>query len=104
MSLPEKALDTSRKTVPIFPTLTVQQNLELGLKNMKQTGRWSLEDVYRNFPRLQERCNVLGVHLSGGEQQMLTICRSLMGDPDLHHDRTSRRKVWPLRWSSLWAN
>ncbi|ACL04964.1 ABC transporter related [Desulfatibacillum aliphaticivorans] len=66
----------------IFPTLTVQQNLELGQKNMKKPGRWTLDDVYNNFPRLQERCNVLGVHLSGGEQQMLTICRSLMGDPD----------------------
>ncbi|MBI9074340.1 MAG: ABC transporter ATP-binding protein [Desulfatibacillum sp.] len=66
----------------IFPTLTVQQNLELGMKSVKKPGKWTLDDVYRQFPRLQERCNVCGGHLSGGEQQMLTICRSLMGDPD----------------------
>ncbi len=67
----------------VFPTLTVQQNLELGLKRAGKFGRWNLEDVYRLFPNLSNRRhNPAGV-LSGGEQQMLTMCRTLMGDPDL---------------------
>ena len=67
----------------VFPGLTVQQNLELGLKRARVFGRWSFEDVYRLFPNLGERRdNAAGV-LSGGEQQMLTMCRTLMGDPDL---------------------
>jgi len=66
----------------IFPGLTVLQNLELGLKGRKDTGRWSFEDVFRLFPKLGERSNVNGGLISGGEQQMLTICRTLMGDPD----------------------
>ena len=67
----------------VFPALTVQQNLELGLKRAGTFGRWSFEDVYRLFPNLSERrANPAGV-LSGGEQQMLTMCRTLMGDPDL---------------------
>jgi branched-chain amino acid transport system ATP-binding protein len=67
----------------IFPTLTVRQNLELGLKRAGRFGRWTYEDVYRLFPNLRERqANAAGV-LSGGEQQMLAMCRTLMGDPDL---------------------
>ncbi len=67
----------------IFPTLTVQQNLELGLKQSGRFGRWNFEDVYKLFPNLDaRRHNPAGV-LSGGEQQMLTMCRTLMGDPDL---------------------
>jgi branched-chain amino acid transport system ATP-binding protein len=67
----------------VFPGLTVQQNLELGLKRAGVFGRWQLDDVYRLFPNLSERRgNPAGV-LSGGEQQMLTMCRTLMGDPDL---------------------
>lgn len=67
----------------IFPTLTVRQNLELGLKKAGRLGRWSFDDMYRLFPNLGERQhNPAGV-LSGGEQQMLTMCRTLMGDPDL---------------------
>ena len=67
----------------IFPTLTVEQNLELGLKRAGKFGRWSFDDVYRMFPNLDaRRHNHAGV-LSGGEQQMLTMCRTLMGDPDL---------------------
>ena len=67
----------------IFPTLTVRQNLELGLKRAGRFGRWTYEDVYRLFPNLRERqANAAGV-LSGGEQQMLEMCRTLMGDPDL---------------------
>ena len=66
----------------IFPTLSVEQNLLLGEKPGKAS-RWQLEDMYRMFPRLQERRNVAAGVLSGGEQQMLTLCRTLMGDPDL---------------------
>jgi branched-chain amino acid transport system ATP-binding protein len=66
----------------IFPTLTVEQNLLLGVKKSKQS-RWSLADMYTMFPRLQERQHVQAGVLSGGEQQMLTLCRTLMGDPDL---------------------
>jgi len=67
----------------IFPELTVQQNLMLGQKSAKQGGRWGFDDMYRMFPRLKERQhNEAGV-LSGGEQQMLTLCRTLMGDPEL---------------------
>ena len=67
----------------IFPALTVRQNLLLGQKNPKKPGRWSIEDMFELFPPLRERANALGGVLSGGEQQMLTICRTLMGDPAL---------------------
>jgi branched-chain amino acid transport system ATP-binding protein len=70
----------------IFPTLTVEKNLILGQKSRKKgqaAARWSIGDMYRMFPRLQERAHVPAGVLSGGEQQMLTLCRSLMGDPDL---------------------
>jgi branched-chain amino acid transport system ATP-binding protein len=67
----------------IFPTLTVRQNLLLGQKNPKRPGRWSMEDMFELFPPLRERADALGGVLSGGEQQMLTICRTLMGDPAL---------------------
>lgn len=67
----------------IFPTMTTLQNLLLGQKKRGHTGRWSLQDIYKMFPNLGERSHVLGGVISGGEQQMLTICRTLMGDPDL---------------------
>ncbi len=67
----------------IFPKLTVQQNLLLGEKSGKKTPRWTLDDMYRMFPRLKERQHTEAGVLSGGEQQMLTLCRTLMGDPDL---------------------
>ena len=66
----------------IFPTLTVEQNLILGIKHGRPS-RWSLTDMYRMFPRLQERRHAHAGFLSGGEQQMLTLCRTLMGDPEL---------------------
>ena len=66
----------------IFPGLTVLQNLQLGQKSSKQAGRWTIDDVFKIFPRLGERSNVAGGLISGGEKQMLTICRTLMGDPD----------------------
>ncbi|MGH7418569.1 MAG: ABC transporter ATP-binding protein [Candidatus Rokuibacteriota bacterium] len=67
----------------IFPTLTVRENLLLGVKNLRTPGRWSLDDMFRLFPNLSERAGQPGGVLSGGEQQMLTICRTLMGDPSL---------------------
>ena len=66
----------------IFPGLTVLQNLQLGFKSRKNKGRWSVGDVFNLFPRLGERSNVQGGLISGGEQQMLTICRTMMGDPN----------------------
>ena len=67
----------------IFPTLTVRQNLMLGEKSSRGGGRWTMEDTFELFPNLRERADFEGGVLSGGEQQMLTICRTLMGDPDL---------------------
>jgi len=67
----------------VFPTLTVRQNLILGMKGTTEKGRWTMDDMYRLFPRLKERENTQAGVLSGGEQQMLTLCRTLMGDPDL---------------------
>ncbi|MDO9358242.1 MAG: ABC transporter ATP-binding protein [Polaromonas sp.] len=67
----------------IFPTLSVHQNLMLGQKGSGKGSRWSFEDMYGMFPRLRERQHTEAGVLSGGEQQMLTLCRTLMGDPDL---------------------
>jgi len=67
----------------VFPTLSVRQNLELGLKRAGKFGRWTFDDVFRLFPNLAARQNNPAGVLSGGEQQMLTMCRTLMGDPDL---------------------
>jgi branched-chain amino acid transport system ATP-binding protein len=67
----------------IFPKLTVQQNLLLGQKGGSKGSRWSFDDMYALFPRLRERQHTEAGVLSGGEQQMLTLCRTLMGDPDL---------------------
>ena len=67
----------------VFPKLTVEQNLLLGQKGGKKPGRWSLDDMYQMFPRLKERQHTEAGVMSGGEQQMLTLCRTLMGDPDL---------------------
>jgi branched-chain amino acid transport system ATP-binding protein len=67
----------------IFPTLTVRENLILGIKPGGAPGRWTQDDVLALFPMLRERIDAPGGVLSGGEQQLLTICRTLMGDPDL---------------------
>ena len=67
----------------VFPTLTVRQNLELGQKRAGQFGRWSFDDMFALFPHLRERQDNLAGVLSGGEQQMLTMGRTLMGDPEL---------------------
>ena len=67
----------------IFGSLTVEQNLVLGIKAGRAATRWSMDDTYQLFPVLRERRDAPAGVLSGGEQQMLTICRTLMGDPDL---------------------
>jgi len=67
----------------IFPTLTVRQNLLLGQKSARHEGRWRMDDMFGMFPALRERADNLAGVLSGGEQQMLTLCRTLMGDPAL---------------------
>lgn len=67
----------------IFPKLTVHQNLLLGQKGTGKGSRWQFDDMYAMFPRLKERQHTEAGVLSGGEQQMLTLCRTLMGDPDL---------------------
>lgn len=67
----------------IFGSLTVRQNLILGQKSSRKVGRWSFEDMFEMFPILRERQHTEAGVLSGGEQQMLTLCRTLIGDPDL---------------------
>jgi branched-chain amino acid transport system ATP-binding protein len=67
----------------VFPTLTVRQNLLLGMKSVKTPGCWTIEELFSMFPNLRERADVSGGVLSGGEQQMLSMCRTLMGDPEL---------------------
>ncbi|MFZ1965333.1 MAG: ABC transporter ATP-binding protein [Roseiarcus sp.] len=78
-----KGLGFVPETRDIFPGLTVRQNLELGEKSGKAGGRWTMRDMFRMFPLLEDRADTPGGVLSGGEQQMLTVCRTLMGDPDL---------------------
>jgi branched-chain amino acid transport system ATP-binding protein len=67
----------------VFPNLTVHQNLLLGQKGKGRGSRWGFDDMYTMFPRLKERQHTEAGVMSGGEQQMLTLCRTLMGDPDL---------------------
>ena len=71
----------------IFPSLTVHENLLMGIvkrpEDVSEKERWSAEKVYHLFPRLRERMKQKGGHLSGGEQQMLTMGRTLMGNPEL---------------------
>jgi len=70
----------------IFPDLTVRENLEIACKKgtkENQQEDWTIEKVHRLFPILEDRDNQWGGTLSGGEQQMLTIARTLMGNPTL---------------------
>jgi len=78
-----KGLGCVPETRDIFALLTVRENLMLGFKKLNDSGRWTLQDAYELFPVLKDRENTLAGVLSGGEKQMLTICRTLMGDPDL---------------------
>jgi branched-chain amino acid transport system ATP-binding protein len=67
----------------IFPTLTVRQNLLMGIKDPAHPTKWKLEDFLAMFPNLANRADTAAGVLSGGEKQMLTICRTMMGDPEL---------------------
>jgi branched-chain amino acid transport system ATP-binding protein len=67
----------------IFPGLTVRQNLMLGIKDTRRPGKWRVEHMLQMFPNLAARADTAAGVLSSGEQQMLTICRTLMGDPEL---------------------
>ncbi len=69
----------------IFPGLTTRQNLELGIKSGQDmaNSRWSIDDMFNLFENLKNRADVEASFLSGGEQQMLTMCRTLMGDPEV---------------------
>jgi branched-chain amino acid transport system ATP-binding protein len=67
----------------IFPGLTVRQNLTLGIKDTRRAGKWRLDDMLAMFPNLAARADTAAGVLSGGEKQMLTMCRTLMGDPEL---------------------
>jgi branched-chain amino acid transport system ATP-binding protein len=67
----------------IFPSLTVCQNLMLGLKHATRSAKWRIEDMLAMFPNLEARADTAAGVLSGGEKQMLAICRTLLGDPDL---------------------
>jgi branched-chain amino acid transport system ATP-binding protein len=69
----------------IFPKLTVRENLLIGVKPGSKKGKesWTVEKFYDYFPNLKDRDRQKGAYLSGGEQQMLTIARSLMGNPEI---------------------
>lgn len=72
----------------IFPELTVVDNLQIGIKGGKISEnsngtKWTVERIFQHFPKLKERAGSKGRFLSGGEQQMLTIGRALMGNPEL---------------------
>jgi branched-chain amino acid transport system ATP-binding protein len=67
----------------VFPELTVWENLDVAARAARRTGRWDIAAVYQLFPALSELRDRPGGHLSGGEQQMLTIARTLMGNPEL---------------------
>lgn len=67
----------------IFPGLTVRQNLLLGIKDPRRPGKWRLEEMLDMFPNLARRADTPAGVLSGGEKQMLTTCRTLLGDPEL---------------------
>ena len=66
----------------VFPNLTVEENLVMGMqKPTPGVPAWTILEMYDYFPRLKERRTIKAGYLSGGEQQMLTICRSLLGNP-----------------------
>jgi branched-chain amino acid transport system ATP-binding protein len=83
----------------IFPNLTVYENLVMSAR----PGRWSLERVFELFPRLEERRSHWGNHLSGGEQQMVSIGRALLLNPDLIMLDEATEGLAPLIQDEIWA-
>jgi len=65
----------------IFSGLSTRENLEMGVKKVGADEKWTIDDAYQLFPRLEERADVKAELLSGGEQQMLSMCRTMMGNP-----------------------
>jgi branched-chain amino acid transport system ATP-binding protein len=67
----------------IFAELTVWENLDVAARAAARPGRWTIETIYQLFPKLEQLRDRMGGFLSGGEQQMLTIARTLMGNPEI---------------------
>lgn len=88
----------------IFPNLNVHENLiATAIPRPEKSSPWTLQSVYRLFPRLQERANNFGNQLSGGEQQMLAIGRALMTNPDLLILDEATEGLSPLVRQEIWA-
>ena len=87
----------------IFPNLSVRENLVMAARPVPASGRgWSLERVLQTFPRLAERIGNLGSQLSGGEQQMLSIGRALMTQPELIILDEATEGLAPLIVAEIW--
>jgi branched-chain amino acid transport system ATP-binding protein len=86
----------------IFPTLSVVENLVATAASRRGRARWTLAEVYRLFPRLEERQYNLGTQLSGGEQQMLAIGRALMTNPKLLILDEATEGLAPLIRQEIW--
>ncbi|MEM0907998.1 MAG: ABC transporter ATP-binding protein [Pseudomonadota bacterium] len=86
----------------VFPTLTVEENL-IATHKTGPSARWTLDQVYTLFPRLQERRRNMGSQLSGGEQQMLAIGRALMTNPRLLVLDEATEGLAPLVREEIWA-
>ncbi|CAM5431253.1 ABC transporter ATP-binding protein [Eoetvoesiella caeni] len=86
----------------IFPTLSVEENLIATASRSAAHGQWTLERIYKFFPRLQERRQNLGTQLSGGEQQMLAIGRALMTNPRLLVLDEATEGLAPIVRAEIW--
>jgi branched-chain amino acid transport system ATP-binding protein len=105
---PEKVVRTGIAFVPedrgIFPKLTVRENLVMAARSGPNGRReWDLDRVLDTFPRLAQRMTNMGNHLSGGEQQMLTVGRALMTNPDLILLDEATEGLAPLIRNEIWS-